>query len=253
MCSSPLLSVEHISKSYSSSFCLLKSANQQVLNDVSFHLDKGQSLGLVGESGSGKSTLARLICGIEKPDCGSIWLNEQSIFKPSNRLNSISLVFQDYQSSINPTMTVFQAISEPLRIQGNYTLSQLQQRVVEYLDKVNLSADLMSHYVYQLSGGQAQRVCICRALITHPSLIVLDEPVSSLDLVTQVQILDLLIRLKQDFNLSYFFITHNIQVLCYLCEQVLFFKQGQIVEQSAVQNLKNVTSDYAIKLLSSVI
>lgn len=248
-----LLSVNHVFKDYSYSAGFFQHMKKSVLHDVSFQLEHGEILGLVGESGSGKSTLARLICGIERPDKGEILLNNEPVYRRKSRQGNISVVFQDYFSSVNPTMTVLEAVCEPLLQQGNISLQKQHEYAAEFLAQTGLSPDCMFKHIHQLSGGEAQRVCICRALISNPALIVLDEAVSSLDVVTQVKLLDLLIKLKQDLNLSYFFITHNIQVLCYLCERVLFFHNGAIIEQCEVSQLPSVKHEYAKRLLNSVI
>lgn len=226
---------------------------QTILDNVSFTLAKGESVGLVGESGSGKSTLARVISGIEKPDSGTVLLNGKSIYYRQNRYQQLSIVFQDYTTSVNPAMTVFAMISEPLSLQNCLLPLQLRELVAGLLDTVGLSPDLMNRYPHELSGGQAQRVCIARALATHPSLIILDEAVSSLDIPAQVQILDLLEKLKQEFELSYFFITHDIQTLCYFCQRVLFFDQHTIVAQSSIEDLSTIKHPYAQELLNAVI
>lgn len=247
-----LLRVEGICKSYTQSKGWRRQ-KQVVLNSVSFDLAKGESLGLVGESGSGKSTLARIISGIERPDSGTVLLNGKSLYHRQHRYQQLSIVFQDYTTSINPTMNVFSMISEPLSQQNYLPPLLMREQVAGLLHKVGLSPDLMGRYPHELSGGQAQRVCIARALATHPALIILDEAVSSLDIPAQVQILDLLERLKQEFDLSYFFITHNIQTLCYFCQRVLFFNQQAIVAESSVMDLKSIKHPYAQKLLNAVI
>lgn len=247
-----LLHVEGIDKTYTQSKGWGRQ-KQKVLNNVSFTLAKGESLGLVGESGSGKSTLARIISGIERPDSGTVLLNGKSLYHRQHRYQQLSIVFQDYTTSVNPTMTVFSMISEPLSQQNYVPPLLMREQVAGLLQKVGLSPDLMGRYPHELSGGQAQRVCIARALATHPALIILDEAVSSLDIPAQVQILDLLEKLKQEFDLSYFFITHNIQTLCYFCQRVLFFHQHSIVEQSSIMDLNAVKHPYAQKLLNSVV
>lgn len=247
-----LLHVEDICKTYTQSKGWRRQ-KQTVLDNVSFNLAKGESLGLVGESGSGKSTLARIICGIERPDSGTVLLNGKSLYHRQHRYQQLSIVFQDYTTSVNPSMTVFSMISEPLSQQDYLPPLLMREQVASLLKKVGLSPDLMRRYSHELSGGQAQRVCIARALATHPALIILDEAVSSLDIPAQVQILDLLEILKQDFELSYFFITHNIQTLCYFCQRVLFFNEQTIVAESTIENLRNLEHSYAKKLLSSVV
>ncbi|MEM8060185.1 dipeptide/oligopeptide/nickel ABC transporter ATP-binding protein [Morganella morganii subsp. sibonii] len=226
---------------------------QTILDNVSFTLAKGESVGLVGESGSGKSTLARVISGIEKPDSGIVLLNGKSIYYRQNRYQQLSIVFQDYTTSVNPAMSVFKIISEPLSLQNCLLPLQMRELVAGLLRTVGLSPDLMNRYPHELSGGQAQRVCIARALATHPSLVILDEAVSSLDIPTQVQILDLLEKLKKEFELSYFFITHDIQTLCYFCHRVLFFHQHEIISDSTIDNLKSIRHPYFQRMLNSVL
>lgn len=247
-----LLHVEGICKSYTQSKGWRRQ-KQTVLNNVSFNLAKGESLGLVGESGSGKSTLARIISGIERPDSGTVLLNGRSLYHRQHRYQQLSIVFQDYTTSINPTMSVFSMIGEPLSQQNYLPPLLMREQVAGLLHKVGLSPDLMGRYPHELSGGQAQRVCIARALATHPALIILDEAVSSLDIPAQVQILDLLEQLKQEFDLSYFFITHNIQTLCYFCQRVLFFNQQTIVAESSVMDLSSIKHPYAQKILNATI
>ncbi len=246
-----LLSVQQINKRYMLPNGLFRQHKQQVLENVSFNLKQGQSLGIIGRSGAGKSTLARFISGLESPDKGEILLHGQSI-ETARQQQKISMVFQDYTSSINPMMNVFDAIREPLRLRGIKTSVQ-KTNVMEYLSKVGLPTTLLNTAVHQLSGGQMQRVSICRALISRPDLIIFDEALSALDSVTQVQLLELLRTLKNEYQLSYLFITHNIQMVCYLCDSVLFLNNGKIVEQCAVNQLKYVSTDYAKKLLNAVI
>ncbi|RKS87434.1 nickel transport system ATP-binding protein [Orbus hercynius] len=248
-----LLSVEHVSKSFSHKHAFSASHRHLIIDDVSFQLAQGESIGLLGESGSGKSTLANLICGLEYPDSGQILINGQSTTDKKSGKKPLSIVFQDYTTSINPTMNVKQVIAESLLLGGYIPRAQLQDQVSALLDRVGLSPKLMNRYIHELSGGQAQRVCISRALATCPSLIVLDEPVSSLDVPTQVKILDLLEKLKDDLQLSYFFITHDLQLVCYFCESVLFFQQKTIVERCQTADIAKVKHPYAQSLLNAVI
>ncbi|CAI1237431.1 ABC transporter ATP-binding protein [Serratia fonticola] len=247
-----LLKVDRVSKAYPVSSGW-RQPRQTVLDNVSFTLDKGESVGLVGPSGSGKSTLARIISGIERPDSGTVLLNGRSLYRRQHRRQQLSIVFQDYTTSVNPTMNVFAVLKEPLSLHGYLTQDVLRDRAAGLLEKVGLSPDLLNRYLHKLSGGQAQRVCIARALATQPALIILDEAVSSLDVPTQVQILDLLETLKREFQLSYFFITHDIQILCYCCQRVLFFNQHTIAAECPTAELSTIGHPYARALLSAVI
>lgn len=232
-----LLSVNQVSKDYGGSSAFLHRtfpaffrAPQQVLDNISFEIKQGENVGLVGESGAGKSTLARLICGIERPTSGEILLNGSSVTSAKTRRNQLSLLSQNYADSVNPTMNVLQAIREPLIIQGEKDRAIIQEKAAVLLEKVGLNADLFSKPVRQLSGGQIQRVTLCRALIHRPKLIILDEPTSALDVVHQVQFLDLLNTLQEEHSLSYFFISHNLAAVAYLCERVLFLEKGKLKE-----------------------
>lgn len=240
-----MLIVNKISKRYAKSKFGFKTQYQQVLRDISFVIKKGESFGIVGESGSGKSTLSRLILGLEKPDSGNIHFNIDN----SSSLQ-ISAVFQDYLSSVNPAMNVSQILLEPLHIQ-KITIKNPTQLIDDFLDKVGLPCHLKKRYPQELSGGQIQRLCIARALSCYPSLIVLDEPTSSLDVVNQLKILDLLKSLQQEFGLSYLFISHDLQAITYLSQHIAFLYQGELIEQIPTTQLSQVTSDYAKSLLNA--
>lgn len=249
-----LLNVENISKQYTQKGNVLFSKKMTVIDSLSFHINHSEAFGLVGESGSGKSTLARLICGLELPDTGAIYLNNNTVTKRLYRQGMISIVFQDYTTSVNPTLTVGEIIAEPITILNPTIRPQaLETLIFSLLDKVGLSKNSYHRYIYELSGGQAQRVCLCRALASYPKLIVLDEALSSLDIPTQVQILDLLKQLKDEFQLSYLFISHDIQTVAYFCDKVMFFLQGKNIELCEINNLGHVSHDYSKKLIQSVI
>lgn len=248
-----VIQVDNVSKSYPQVGGLgLFKREKTILENVSFTIDRGECLGLLGESGSGKSTLSRLILGIEKPNCGQIRFNNAPVLKPSVRKNRMSVVFQDYRSSLNPNREVSASIAEPLLLSG-CRQAQLNGEVKRLLELVGLPQALATRFPHQLSGGQIQRVCIARAIATHPEFILLDEAISSLDISAQVQILDLLAELKTALNMTYFFVSHDIQAIAYLCNRVLFLKDGHIVEESSIDKLSWVENDYAKKLLSAVI
>lgn len=249
-----LLEVKNVVKSYpTTDGSLFARRKKRIINNVSFSLDRGNCVGLIGESGSGKSTLSRLIGGLERADSGDILLDGKPVNRDSARRGKISAVFQDYTSSINPAMTVAKALAEPLLLNGFLSRVQLNERISELLNLTGLSPTLSGRYPHELSGGQIQRVCIARAIATNPALIILDEAVSSLDITSQVAILDLLADLKQRFNLAYLFITHDIQAVTYLCDRVLFFLDGEIIESCPVMELAQVQHPYSQKLLNSVI
>ncbi|MCI9061659.1 ABC transporter ATP-binding protein [Romboutsia sp.] len=233
------LQVKDINKSYRK---YGKIEKQQVLKDVNFTIKEGECVGLVGESGSGKSTLSRLILGLEKPDSGSILIEDLNVKKwIKENQGKMSVVFQDYTSSSNPNFTVKEIILEPLKVLGKK----------ENLDKI--TEDLLDRYPHELSGGQLQRVCIARSISTKPKFIVLDEAISSLDVSIQAQILELLKDLKDELNITYLFIAHDLQVVTYLCDRIIFLYRGEVVENIHSLNLAYVKNSYAKRLLNSVI
>ena len=255
-----LLKASNITKSYTQKK-FLKKFVKIVLNDVSLSLEQGKCLGIIGESGSGKSTLGRIITGIEKADSGVVEFEGKNIHKKENRdaKNDISIVFQNYVSSVNPRFSVAQIIAEPLIIsfqvnKNKIDKKKIDEEVKKLIKIVGLSEEFLERFPNELSGGQLQRVCIARAIVTKPKFILLDEAVSSLDVSTQVEILDLLKKLKKEYNLSYIFITHDLLTITYICDSVIFFREGKIEEEiDDIRNLKNIKKDYSKRLLEAVI
>jgi nickel transport system ATP-binding protein len=246
-----LLTVNHVHKSYKKGGLFFKE-RQQVLSSISFDWKQGECLGIIGESGSGKSTLGRLLLGIEKPDQGSILWEGNRIEDRRTRFGNISAVFQDYTSSINPFYTVEQAIMEPLKLQIK-NQQECRIKVDQLLHQVGLDSSYRNKYPHELSGGEAQRVCIARAVSTEPRCIVLDEAISSLDGSVQIQILELLQKLRTMYNMGYIFITHDIQAAAYLCDRVMIIRNGEIELIVGIEQLKDVQSPYAKKLLQMII
>ena len=198
-----------------------------ILHDVSFELNRGEILGLVGESGCGKSTLARTILGIEKDKTGTII---HTTTRPQ-------MVFQNPYGSLNPYKRIGWIIEEPLRVLGKYDKNERKKRVIELMDRVGLPESYMKRYPDELSGGQRQRVAIAAALIQQPELIILDEPVSALDVTVQAQILRLLMDVKKQYNLSYLFISHDLNVIYQICHRVMVMKKGEIVECGDIETV----------------
>ena len=246
-----LLEVENVCKSYhQSGEDLFAGRRNTVLADISLSISAGEVLGLVGESGAGKSTLARLILGLEKPDSGRILLAGKANADRLTRRKHLSAVFQDYSSSINPGYTVFEAIAEPLLLAGN---PKPAEQVKILLERVSLDLNLLKRRPHELSGGQAQRVCLARAIAAEPSLIVLDEPLSSLDVSTQVGLLELLVRLKEEFNLAYLFITHDLRAVAWLCDRAAFMQAGRLIAEAPVSKIAELNEPYARRLLASAL
>ena len=196
------------------------------VNDVSLEINAGETLGLVGESGSGKSTLARLILKLIEPTSGEIIYGEEI----KNFRRDMGIVFQDPQNSLNPRVRVGDAIGESLLIHKivESRKSKLEIRINELLELVNLPANSSKRYPHELSGGERQRVGIARALASNPKFLVLDEPVSALDLITQVDILNLLKEIKQRLKMTYLFIAHDPAVINYLSDRVVVMQNGII-------------------------
>ena len=246
-----MLTVKNIEKTYrlGGIFSLKR---QTILSNVTFQMKKGECLGIIGESGSGKSTLGRLILGIEKPDAGEILFMGKNVLNPKTRLGHISTVFQDYTSSINPQLTVFEAVAEPVRVLQKYNQKKLKEKIVCLLEDVGLTELYLSKYAHELSGGEAQRVCIARAISTEPEFLLLDEAISSLDVSVQTQVLNLLLKLKEKYEMSYLFITHDIQAAAYICDRIIFFNEWKIIEECSVNNIGSVQNEYSQKLLKAV-
>lgn len=237
-----MLRVENVFKSYKRGG-LFSKERKQVIKGVSFKIFPGECLGIIGESGSGKSTLGRLLIGIERPDSGTVLLEGSDVSGRKARIRKVSAVFQDYKSSINPFFTVEQAIMEPLGKGSS------KNRVEELMKEVGLPSSYGKKYPHELSGGEVQRVCIARAVASKPRCILLDEAISSLDVTVQLQILNLLKKMKERRGISYVFITHDIQAAAYICDRIIFFRNGRIEEIAETGLLKEVRSDYARKLL----
>lgn len=206
-----------------------RSRRRQVLHDVSFTVNRGETVGLVGESGSGKTTLCRAVLGLLKDYEGEIIHHSQ---RPQ-------MVFQDPFSSLNPVRSVGWILEEALRIQGGHSSAERKAAVDEVLTQVGLGPEYAGRLPRELSGGQRQRVSIAAAVITRPGLIVADEPVSALDVTIQAQILKLLYNLKKQYELSYLFISHDLNVIYQICDRVLVMRQGVLVEQNTVEEIFN--------------
>ena len=231
----------------------------KAVDDVSFKVAKGCTLGLVGESGCGKTTLGRTILRLMEPSSGRVIYEDQDIldlnFKQMRALRKkMQIIFQDPYASLNPRMTIGSAILEPIIIhQLGENTKDRWDRVVNLLEKVGLSADMINRYPHEFSGGQRQRICIARALAVEPEFIICDESVSALDVSIQAQILNLLLDLQDDLDLTYIFISHDLSVVKFMSDEVIVMYKGKIVEKnSSDQIYSNPQHPYTKKLLDSI-
>nr|WP_296929879.1 ABC transporter ATP-binding protein [uncultured Marinobacter sp.] len=228
-----ILAVEHVSCTFSVRRGLFgKRKPLQALDDVSLTLNKGEVLALVGESGCGKTTLTRTIMGLQAPSTGSVSLNGQRIgnLPPMERARMIQPIFQDPYSSLNPRKTIGEIIAKPLVVHGIGSSHEQHKRVRDMMELVGLPSRVFNSYPDQLSGGQRQRAAIGRALILNPEVVICDEPTSALDVSVQAQILNLLLDLRDELDLTYLFVTHNLSVVQHMADRVAVMYLGEIVE-----------------------
>jgi peptide/nickel transport system ATP-binding protein len=228
------------------------------VDDVSLTVAQGKTLGLVGESGCGKSTLGRLAIGLLEPTSGEVFFKGKNIFSMSGKEKSVfrrnaQIVFQDPFSSLNPRMSVFQLIAEPLLINDACRRGELEGKVKSLMDTVGLATRLTTSFPHELDGGRRQRIGVARALALSPDFIVLDEPVSALDVCVQAQILNLLSDLKKEYGYTYLFISHNLSVVRYVSDEVAVMYLGQVVERSGNRILfQDPLHPYTEALLSAI-
>ncbi len=231
-----MLKVSSLKKYFKKNLNIVKA-----VDDISFNIPKGKTFGLVGGSGSGKTTLAKLLTGILKPDEG--------VF---NVEGSVDMVFQDPYNSLNPRLKVRDIVSEPLIVKG-MKKKKAYEKAEEYLSRVGLTNNEGLRYPHEFSGGERQRIAIARSIIHEPDLLILDEPVSSLDVIVGAKIIDLIKDLQKELGLTYLFISHDIRLVQFVSNKIAFMQNGKFVE--VIENPENFNSPhstYAKKLLNSV-
>lgn len=250
-----ILSVKNLSKKFASA----RAGEIRAVNDLSFEIRSGEILGIVGESGSGKTTLARLILNLIRPSAGQVHFKGKNIHQANSReikemRKKMQVVFQNPYASLNPRLRAGEIISEPLIIHKTATKKAAFERSADLLKKVGLGQDDVFKYPYQFSAGQRQRIAIARAIILEPEFLVLDEPVSSLDVTIQKQILELLLELKRRQNLTFLFISHDIKIISNISSHIGVMKEGQLVELGKTEEvLSQPQNEYTRKLLEFVL
>lgn len=256
----PLLEIINVEKEYiSQSGWFSKLSKFRAVNNVSFKLYEGETLGLVGESGCGKSTLGNAILQLDKATAGKIIYKGKDITKLTNselkRLRKeIQIIFQDPYASLNPRIPVGEAIMEPMKVHKLYNSNkERKEKTIELLNKVGLNKDYFNRYPHEFSGGQRQRIGIARTIALHPKLIVCDESVSALDISVQAQVLNLLNELKEDYGFTYIFISHDLAVVKYMSDQLLVMNKGKIEEIDDADIIyKNPKKEYTKKLIKAI-
>ncbi|HIY21470.1 MAG TPA: ATP-binding cassette domain-containing protein [Candidatus Flavonifractor merdigallinarum] len=255
----PLLSVKNVTKTFPAGKGMKASkARVHAVNNISFDIYPGETFSVVGESGCGKSTTGRLVDHLLVPDSGEIWFNGQDISKLSEKemrplRKDIQMIFQDPNGSLNPRMRVEDLVAEPLLVHTNLSAGERLKVVHELLQIVGLGAKHARRYPHEFSGGQRQRIGIARALTVRPKLIIADEPVSALDVSIQAQVLNLMQKLQQDYDLTYLFISHDLSVVEMISDRIAVMYLGSIVELAPKKELYgNPKHPYTKALLSAV-
>jgi ABC-type oligopeptide transport system ATPase subunit len=257
----PLLEIRDLSKLFElprkSQMPWERPMHLKAVNGVDLIMAKGEVLGLVGESGSGKTTVARCIVGLERPTAGIIYVEGQAVEELTGRKmrllrRKIQMVFQDSYGSLDPRQRIYDIVEEPLKLLTDLDASERRDRIETMLADVGLPRGVAMRYRHELSGGQQQRINFARALVPHPALVVLDEPVSSLDASVRTQVIGLMKSLQQKFDLSYLFISHDLHTVQGLCDRVAIMYAGRIVEFGLVSDIfASPTHPYTRLLLAS--
>ena len=253
----PLIEVKNLKKYFDISVGMFKSKSLKAVDDVSFTIQKGETLGLVGESGCGKTTVGRTILHLYKPTGGEVWYNGKKI-ETKNDVNEFrkkaTMVFQDPYSSLNPRMTVEDIIGEPLDVHQLYkTKEERRERILDLMGKVGLNSEHAARYAHEFSGGQRQRIGIARSLAVNPDFIICDEPVSALDVSIQAQVINMFDELQEELGLTYLFIAHDLLVVRHISDRIAVMYLEKMVELADSDEIYNrPLHPYSKSLLSAV-
>lgn len=249
----PVIEVKNLKKYFTTPRGLL-----HAVDDVTFTIEKGKTLGVVGESGCGKSTLGRTIIHLHESTSGDIFLEGERVNNLKGKAlraarEKMQIIFQDPYSSLDPRKTADQTIREPLLVSGKYSKKEIEEKTTELMDLVGIDERLRKAYPHELDGGRRQRIGIARALALDPKFVVCDEPVSALDVSIQAQVLNLLKKLQQDKGLTYMFVTHDMSVVRHISDDICVMYLGQVVEKCPSKELfKNPLHPYTQALLSAI-
>ncbi len=247
-----ILEIKNLNKTFVIEKFFAEKLRVIALRDVNLSVEKGMALGILGESGSGKTTLAKITCGLMEKDGGEIIIVGRSLgtLKSKELSKNIQLIFQNPYDSLNPRLTVGVHLSEAL---SDVCGKMKNKKAEELLDKVGLSGDFMKRFPHQLSGGQRQRVAIARAIAPNPDIIIADEPVSSLDISIQTQILNLFKSLKKESDITFIFISHDILATAYLADEIAVMKDGRVIEIGETEKIiRQPVEEYTKKLINSM-
>ncbi len=254
-----IFEIQDLVKTYYISNGLFKEPKKiEAVKKINFKVFKGECFSIVGESGCGKSTTAKMLLNIEKPTSGKILfhgrdLNSFTAEDWREYRKKVQIIFQDPYSSLNPRWKVGKIIAEPLKLNTNLSSEQIVEKVYTIMNKVGLREEWYHRYPHQFSGGQRQRIGIARALVLNPEVIICDEPVSALDVSIQAQVLNLLLDLQKEFNLTYIFISHDLSVVEHISDRIMAMYFGDVVESADVESLfSNPQHEYTKKLLSAI-
>lgn len=253
-----ILKIENVGKIYKSSSLFFRKKANVALKDINLSIYKGEIFGLVGESGSGKTTLANIILRLIKANQGKVFFKGKDISKFSKEelfkyRRELQVVFQNPYSALNPKKTIGFALKEILNIHNLYSEEEKKQRVSKVLKDIELEEDILNQYHGSLSGGQKQRIAIGQALIINPEFLIIDEGVSALDVSIQAQILNLIKSLQEEYNFTCLFISHDLNVISYLCDRIGVLYKGELVDLFKTEELKNQErNEYTKKLFSSI-